>query len=82
MNWVLGRIPLCFTCSVFTGFYNGIGKVSLTLIGTLGQIALRVIFSWILFGKLQLAAVAAATGIGWIAANVFWAWRLKKTEIN
>lgn len=81
MNWVLGWIPLCFTCSVFTGFYNGIGKVSLTLIGTLGQIALRVIFSWILFGKLQLAAVAA-TGIGWIAANVFWAWRLKRTKIN
>ena len=74
--------PLCFTCSVFTGFYNGIGKVALTLIGTLGQIALRVIFSWILFGRFQLAAVAAATGIGWLAANVFWTWRLRKITLG
>lgn len=63
----------CFTGGTFTGFYNGIGKVIITLIGSIGQITIRLIMSWILFTNLQLNAVAIATGIGWIATNVFWA---------
>lgn len=64
--------PLCFSGNSFTGFYNGIGKVFMTLTGAIGQISIRVVLSWLLFGDLQLSAVAFATGIGWIMANVFW----------
>lgn len=66
--------PLCFTGSTFTGFFNGVGKVLITFMGTIGQITFRVIASWLLFGNFKLCAVAAATGIGWSLANTFWAW--------
>lgn len=62
----------CFTGGSFTGCYNGLGKMYITLAGTIFQITIRVIFSWCLFGRLQLSAVAVATGIGWILANFFW----------
>ena len=64
--------PFCFTGGSFTGYYNGLTKVILTLIGSLGQITLRVILSWYWFHTMQLNAVALATGIGWICANIFW----------
>ena len=63
----------CFTGGSFTGFQNGTGRMVFTLAGTLGQITIRVILSGILFPKMGLMGVAAATGIGWIAANLFWA---------
>lgn len=66
--------PLCFTGSTFTGFFNGVGKVLITFMGTIGQITFRVVASWLLFEDFKLCAVAAATGIGWFLANVFWAW--------
>ncbi len=62
----------CFTGGTFTGFFNGLGKVKITLAGTLFQITLRVLLSWMLFTRLQLPAVAVATGIGWFLANIFW----------
>lgn len=64
--------PFCLTGSSFTGYYNGTGKVFVTLAGSTGQITIRVILSWIMFGQMQLNAVSTATGLGWIAANVFW----------
>ena len=48
------------------------GRVIVTVIGSLGQITLRVILSGLLFPALSLNAVTAATGIGWICANLFW----------
>lgn len=65
--------PLCYTGGTFTGYYNGMTKVIFTLIGTLGQITLRVFLSWYFFANMQLNAVALATGIGWACANLFWA---------
>lgn len=62
----------CFTGGSFTGFYNGIGKIIITLIGSIGQITLRIIISYFLFAHMELNAVAVATGIGWIATNLFW----------
>ena len=53
-------------------FADGVGKVFMTLTGAIGQISIRVVLTWLLFGNLQLSAVALATGIGWIIANVFW----------
>ncbi len=76
----------CFTGGTFTGFYNGTGKVFITLTGSVGQITIRVILSWLTFSKIQLNAVALATGIGWIATNVFWAiykiWQNHKKRFN
>ncbi len=62
----------CFTGSTFTGYFSGIGKVMLPFMGTFGHITLRVILSWLLFGRMGLNAVALATGLGWICCNVFW----------
>lgn len=64
--------PLCFTGGTFTGYFNGIEKVFLTLIGSITQISIRVILSWILFDNLGLCAVALATGIGWLTVNILW----------
>ena len=62
----------CFTGNTFTGYYNGTGKILLPFIGATGHISIRVIFSWLLFSKMGLDAVALATGIGWVCANLFW----------
>ncbi len=63
---------LCFTGNTFTGYYNGTGRVLIPFLGALGHISIRVVLSWLLFPYLGLNAVALATGIGWICANVFW----------
>lgn len=44
----------------------------LTLAGSTLQIALRVILTWFFFPHFWLAAIAIATGIGWLMANLFW----------
>lgn len=67
---------LCFTGGSFTGHYNGIGKVHITLIGSIMQITIRVVLSAIFFNKSGLNVIAVATGIGWITANLFWAVKL------
>ncbi len=56
---------LCFTGSSFVGFFRGIGRVEVPVIGTIIQISVRVVLSYLLIGKLGLKAVALATGIGW-----------------
>lgn len=62
----------CFTGGSFTGYYNGTGKVPVTLTGSIGQISIRVILSAVMFSHLKLNAVALATGLGWITTNIFW----------
>ena len=64
--------PLCFTGGSFTGYFNGCGKVLITLAGSLLQISIRVILSFILFSNLGLSCVALATGIGWLTVNIVW----------
>lgn len=64
--------PLCYTGGTFTGTYNGLGKMVLTLAGSTLQIALCVILTWFFFPHFGLAAPAIATGIGWLMANLFW----------
>lgn len=62
----------CFTGNTFACYFDGTGKVSLPFAGAAGHITLRVILSWLLIQRLQLNAVAVASGIGWIFANSFW----------
>lgn len=66
--------PLCFTGGTFTGYFNGRGKVLITLMGSLLQITLRVILSFLLFANMHLAAVALATGTGWLVVNILWSY--------
>lgn len=64
--------PLCFTGGTFTGYFNGRGKVLITLAGSLLQITLRVVISFLLFSDMHLAGVALATGTGWLVVNIVW----------
>lgn len=58
---------LCFIGNVFVGYFRGIGRVSVPIVGTTLQITLRVILSYALIGPMGLEAVALATGLGWAA---------------
>ncbi|WP_052084532.1 MATE family efflux transporter [Oscillibacter sp. ER4] len=74
---------LCFTGSTFVGYFNGIGKVSVPFLGATSHIALRVVLSWLLVGKMGLPAVALATGLGWVLVNALWTfvkWRMEKKQ--
>lgn len=64
---------LCFLGNTFAGYFDGIGCVSIPFIGSTCHIALRVLLSWILVGKMGLSAVALATGLGWLSVNILWA---------
>ena len=64
---------LCFTGNTFAGYFNGIGKVLVPFLGATSHIALRVVLSWLLVGRMGLPAVALATGLGWAMVNTMWA---------
>lgn len=58
---------LDFAGEALVGYFNGSGNVNLPLAGVNLHISLRIALSYFLVGELGLAAVAWATGIGWIA---------------
>ena len=62
---------LCFIGSTFVGYFRGLGKVEVPIIGTVIQITIRVIFSYILIDYMGLKAVSLATGIGWFVIVVY-----------
>lgn len=49
----------------FQGFYRGMGRMKMTLLGTFIQTSLRVIVSWILTPRIGILGVALACGVGW-----------------
>lgn len=63
---------LCFIGNTFAGYFEGIGKVSIPFVGAVSHIALRVVLSWLLVGRMGLLAVAVATGLGWLLVNIMW----------
>ena len=63
---------LCFTGSTFVGYFDGVGKVSIPLVGACSHISMRAILSWLWIEKMGLSAVGLATGIGWVWCNFFW----------
>ena len=74
---------LCFTGNTFAGYFNGIGRVSVPFLGATSHIALRVVLSWLLVGKMGLPAVALAAGLGWVLVNALWTfvkWRMEKKQ--
>lgn len=70
----------CFLGNSFTGYFDGLKKISITVFGTTSHIILRVILSWLFFSQFQLNTVAVASGIGWIWVNLFWAYKKYKMK--
>lgn len=63
----------CFIGNVFSGYFDGIGHVSISFIGSTFHIGLRVFLSFILIKQMGLSSIALATGIGWLLVNILWA---------
>ncbi|MCI8423552.1 MAG: MATE family efflux transporter [Lawsonibacter sp.] len=71
------RLVACFYLfnflgSALAGFFEGLGRVNLTVIGAAGHITFRAVVSWLLAPALGLPAVALATGLGWVGVVTFW----------
>lgn len=62
---------LCFTGNTFVGFFRGVGRMHVLLIGTTLHITIRAILSHLLVGSMGLQAVALATGIGWLCMTAY-----------
>jgi len=62
---------LCFTGNTFVGFFRGVGRMHVLVIGTTMHITVRAVLSYLLVGNLGLRAVALATGIGWVLLFVY-----------
>ena len=56
---------LCFIGCSFVGLYRGSGRVNIPVLGTILQMTVRVVLSWMLVPRMGLSAVALATGLGW-----------------
>lgn len=57
---------LCFVGNAYMGWFQGLGMVKVPVLGATFHISIRVLLSWLLIGRMGLAAVALATGVGWI----------------
>ncbi len=69
---------LNFTGNTLAGYFDGVGRVSVTLLGTCTHIALRAVLAWVFIAEYGLDAVAVLTGLGWLLVNSIWAlfyWR-------
>ncbi len=49
----------------FQGFYRGMGRMKMTILGTTIQISFRALFTFLLAPKIGLKGIAYASGIGW-----------------
>lgn len=55
----------------FQGFFRGMGRMKVTLLGTFIQTSLRVIFVYVLVPRIGLNGVAIACAAGWSAMLLF-----------
>ena len=61
---------LSFLGHSFVAWYRGSGRMNVTFWCTTTQIAVRVVFTYLLVRSMGLVAVAVATGIGWVVIVV------------
>lgn len=71
LRWMGLFYFLSFIGHVYVGHYRGIGRMNITFWGTTIQIAVRVLFTYLLVGAMGLDAVAFATGLGWLVIVLF-----------
>ena len=57
--------------NVFVGYFRGIGKIDLTLYGTMLHISFRVLMTYRFIDVFGISTVAWATGAGWIIVTSF-----------
>ena len=69
---------LCFSGNCFVGFFRGVGRMHVLVIGTTLHIFIRALLSHLLVGGMGLKAVALATGIGWIVLFGYQTYNLLK----
>lgn len=66
----LGYMAFFYLLPAFTnglqGFFRGMGDMKITLVGTITQITLRVLFVFLLVPKVGMVGVAFASLLGWI----------------
>ena len=66
----LGYMAFFYLLPAFTnglqGFFRGMGDMKITLVGTIMQISLRVLFVFLLVPKVGMVGVAFASLLGWI----------------
>ena len=67
----LGIMCVCYLLAFWAdtnqGYFRGSGHIRYAFYVTLLQIVLRVLFTYLLPAELGVTAVAAATGLGWVA---------------
>ena len=67
----LGVMCVCYLLAFWAdtnqGYFRGSGHIHYAFYVTLLQIVLRVLFTYLLPAELGVTAVAAATGLGWVA---------------
>ena len=55
----------------FQGFYRGMGRMRMTILGTTTQISVRTLFTILLAPKMGIKGIAFASGIGWLCMLLF-----------
>lgn len=67
------------------GFFRGMGNMSVTLVSTIIQISVRVLFVWLLVPVMGMKGVAFACLIGWacmlLAEVPYYFWFVKRNEL-
>lgn len=61
-----------FLGSGLSGYFQGRGHVNVPVIGATSHISIRVVLSFLLAPRMGLAAVALASGLGWVWVVAFW----------
>lgn len=69
-------------CSIFQGFFRGIGKLRITFIATVMQISVRVALTYTLVPYLGISSVSYAVGAGWILMIIYEGLMYKKEYIK
>lgn len=62
---------LSFWANGYQGYFRGLGRISAAFCGTLLQITLRVVFTYLFPASWGLLSVALATGLGWVVMIAF-----------
>lgn len=86
----LGWMAFFYLLPAFTngiqGFFRGMGNMSITLVGTVVQTSLRVVFVYLLTPSMGIRGVAFACAIGWsvmlLVEVPYYFWYRKKQEIE
>lgn len=68
--------------NTFQGYFRGAGNLKVTLIATVIQIPIRVIFTYSLLGRFGIQAVVIGTVTGWICMSLYESAIYRKYELK